>query len=211
MALITCSHCGKQMSDRADVCPHCGKMPEVRALQQKENENNRLASISCLFWLLSYISIIFVNGCWHGNAKSSLIWLFYRADFVETLIFTLPTLVAIITYYLVRKSKSTKYQRIVGIVMWIYVTIVITSTIKNLLGLVHYHLLDYYGLLKVSYIIIPLLTIVPVILVIFAYRFINKSISSVKYKMIAGGVSLIYFIYIIYSILIPAVKLIINF
>ena len=38
MALITCPHCGKPVSDRAVKCPHCGCAPKEQGAAEKNND-----------------------------------------------------------------------------------------------------------------------------------------------------------------------------
>ena len=39
MALIKCSECGKEISDKAHHCPHCGNFYRKRTLQTKKEKS----------------------------------------------------------------------------------------------------------------------------------------------------------------------------
>lgn len=53
MALIVCTHCGKQMSDLAEVCPHCGVVTEAEKGRNKKTREVRYRNtsifLSCIF------------------------------------------------------------------------------------------------------------------------------------------------------------------
>ena len=65
MALITCPHCGKQMSDRADVCPHCGKMTKIKELVQNPAWVDKVIIylfFSCFFLMLTtFLYVLYVS------------------------------------------------------------------------------------------------------------------------------------------------------
>lgn len=53
MALIKCSECGKQISDKAKKCPHCGASNKIQS--RKKDNKNILPIIICL--LLAFLLI----------------------------------------------------------------------------------------------------------------------------------------------------------
>lgn len=53
MALIKCSECGKQISDKAKKCPHCGSSNKIQS--RKKDNKNILPIIICL--LLAFLLI----------------------------------------------------------------------------------------------------------------------------------------------------------
>ena len=57
MALIKCPECGKQISDKAEVCPHCGievqkvllEIREKQRIQRKKHKKRIIVSIASAF------------------------------------------------------------------------------------------------------------------------------------------------------------------
>lgn len=107
MALINCTHCGKQMSDRVDVCPHCGEMPEAKkeatqeAIQKKKIRYLSLISMACLiisFWI--WIGMYLVDHLFYPS---------YRFESICCFIFFF---VSIIICGFAVKNKPTKYKMI---------------------------------------------------------------------------------------------------
>ena len=56
MALIKCSECGKEISDKAKVCPHCGTK------YKSENENDRKGFPTSVMFILIviFVAVIFI-------------------------------------------------------------------------------------------------------------------------------------------------------
>jgi uncharacterized OB-fold protein len=46
MALIKCPECGKQISDKAEVCPHCGVEARKELAKNREKRSIIIAIIS---------------------------------------------------------------------------------------------------------------------------------------------------------------------
>ena len=42
MALIKCKECGKDISDKADVCVHCGMEQKIKQIKEKEKEQEQV-------------------------------------------------------------------------------------------------------------------------------------------------------------------------
>lgn len=56
MALITCKHCGKQMSDYADVCPHCGGLTDAKQQTVKQTQQTKMKNAIGIF--LSLLGVL---------------------------------------------------------------------------------------------------------------------------------------------------------
>lgn len=56
MALIKCSECGKEISDKAKVCPHCGY--ELHSNQNVSNNENKKGTYGLVGMILGLCSII---------------------------------------------------------------------------------------------------------------------------------------------------------
>lgn len=61
MALIVCKHCGKQMSDRADVCPHCGEISEAKEIELQHKKKRRKILLILLTIIGAILSIGFLE------------------------------------------------------------------------------------------------------------------------------------------------------
>ena len=111
MALITCTHCGKQMSDRVDVCPHCGEMSEEKKRTVQKKRKKRLI-ISIPLFIFSLI-IIFLSA-------DFLYWVIHSAsyygefDWGYFLLFLLLGLISLglFIYHLTDRSKTYKIMAI---------------------------------------------------------------------------------------------------
>jgi len=63
MALIKCSECQKEISDKAETCPFCGNpmkstVPEMVGKVEIEKTNKKWKKLGCLGFILFTISIL---------------------------------------------------------------------------------------------------------------------------------------------------------
>lgn len=56
MALITCKHCGKQLSDFADACPHCGGLTDAKQQTVKQTRRKKMKNAIGIF--LSLLGVL---------------------------------------------------------------------------------------------------------------------------------------------------------
>lgn len=169
MALITCTHCGKQMSDRADVCPHCGKIAEKKLIVYKEQKDLLLSIISCICFIISYC---FAYSSWRGDLFS-IIRYFHSWN-----MFSIVPLVLGIVFHCKNKSK----KNISGIGFGLYLLLIAYPTIYGLLR---------PDRLSVNWTLVILEYILCLLIAAVAHYLICKH-KSVKFKLIAGIVILIF-------------------
>lgn len=112
MALITCSHCGKQMSDRADVCPHCGVINkekiEIKQNRERKDSNTVIALMSCIF-------LFFIFFCCLANP-------YYKSQGTYIPFIKTPIIIDVLTVIgcgaiLVKNKKSKILRRLCWIVI----------------------------------------------------------------------------------------------
>jgi hypothetical protein len=74
MALIKCSECGKEVSDRASACPNCGAPPSgVNPRQRRDNTPVRVVRAG---WRWEAIgALLVIGGLIAGIAGASSGWL----------------------------------------------------------------------------------------------------------------------------------------
>lgn len=177
MALITCPHCGKQMSDRADVCPHCGKITEKNQIVYKERKDLRLSIISCICFIISYY---FAYSFWCGDLFH-IIRCFYGRH-----MFTIVPLVLGIVFHCKNKSK----ENISGIGFGLFLLLIAYPTCSGLCE--SYPALAYHDNSTICWTWrILTIRILPLLLAAVAHYLICKH-KSVKFKLIAGLVILIF-------------------
>lgn len=61
MAMVNCSECGKEISDKAKVCPHCGYKKEGNLVKFVKNPKNRIPIIAggiVLVFLLIILAVV---------------------------------------------------------------------------------------------------------------------------------------------------------
>ena len=195
MALITCTHCGKQMSDRADVCPHCGKITEKNQIVYKERKDLRLSIISCICFIISY-------GFAYEFAKGNLYYLFIMRwfevrhitytslfwHFIGYMFYIVP--LALVVLGIVFHCKNKSKENISGIGFGLFLLLIAYPTCRGLCE--SYPALTYHenstiywtwGILTIH--------ILPLLLAAVAHYLICKH-KSVKFKLIAGLVILIF-------------------
>lgn len=106
MAIISCPHCRKKISDKAAVCSHCGAQlgeisaEEMQALQREKkqqlgNSLNNHAMLAMLIFL------------------SSFIWYYYRTPEPDSLElnFVYFTMVFGCAWYMITKVRIVLYKR----------------------------------------------------------------------------------------------------
>jgi hypothetical protein len=82
MALIKCSECGKEVSDKATACPNCGAPPasEGRTRQHRDNTPVRVVRAD---WRWEAIgALLVIGGLIAGIAGASSGWLVLIVGFV---------------------------------------------------------------------------------------------------------------------------------
>ncbi len=81
MALIKCSECGKEVSDKATACPNCGAPPSSGlARQRRDNAPVRVVRAG---WRWEAIgALLVIGGLIAGVAGASLGWLVLAVGFV---------------------------------------------------------------------------------------------------------------------------------
>lgn len=63
MALIQCSECGQQVSDKATLCPKCGApLMGVPILQKSDNDKEVFVKLGYVFSITSYFIFPFIFG-----------------------------------------------------------------------------------------------------------------------------------------------------
>ena len=82
MALIKCSECGKDVSDKATACPNCGAPPagNGRTRQRRDNAPVRVVRAG---WRWEAIgALLVIGGLIAGVAGASFGWLVLAVGFV---------------------------------------------------------------------------------------------------------------------------------
>ena len=81
MALIKCSECGKEVSDKATACPNCGAPPSSgQARQRRDNPPVRVVRAG---WRWEAIgALLVIGGLIAGVAGASFGWLVLAVGFV---------------------------------------------------------------------------------------------------------------------------------
>lgn len=64
MALIKCSECGKEISDKAKVCPNCGSKTNFA---HKKSKDNKLTILVVIGFIIILVSLVF----WFFNDEDS--------------------------------------------------------------------------------------------------------------------------------------------
>lgn len=64
MALIKCSECGKEISDKAKVCPNCGAKTNFA---YKKSKDNKLTILVAIGFIIILVSLVF----WFFNDEDS--------------------------------------------------------------------------------------------------------------------------------------------
>lgn len=106
MAIISCPHCRKKISDKAAVCAHCGaqtgeiSVEKMQALQREKKQQlgdrlNNHAMLAMLIFL------------------SSFIWYYYRTPEPDSLElnFVYFTMVLGCAWYMITKVRIVLYKR----------------------------------------------------------------------------------------------------
>jgi uncharacterized membrane protein YvbJ len=78
MALVKCSECGKQVSDKASACPGCGSPiggaaagTPINTIQKTSKKLKAQQLIAGIIFSVGGISLIF-NGCYAAKTNSSM-------------------------------------------------------------------------------------------------------------------------------------------
>ena len=65
MSMIICKECGKEISDKANVCPHCGYPVQAVSTTQKSKDNSKKKDSALSIW--AAILGLFTYTCWLGG------------------------------------------------------------------------------------------------------------------------------------------------
>ena len=125
MALIKCTECKKQVSDKAKSCPHCGfplieePVKETKTLKQKLKESKRLKKILIRFALSFFIFLLIISPIPYGSrydGTKCLIDLFRDTQSARFLLYIILGLIIAGNFFLsLISSKLRKANRIIDI------------------------------------------------------------------------------------------------
>ena len=129
MALIKCSECGKEISDKAEVCLHCGNPIQKTIKEEKKKQRKSfyelnkmekreiidimkaegeyydvLITIATVWLWLNIIALCLIFGNWLLSGFSSNIWYIYGTGFCS-----IDLIISIIVLSLYGWSKAKKY------------------------------------------------------------------------------------------------------
>lgn len=119
MALIKCKECGKEMSDKAEVCPHCGysekKAKEKETLCVSSSRKNKYAAgaFTLLFWFVGGQYIYLGSerkATWYGSCALALIFISLIAPAFWILLMV-PIIQSILFCAMPQEKFNAKYNR----------------------------------------------------------------------------------------------------
>ena len=134
MALIKCSECKKQVSDKAVSCPHCGfplkeePKKDTKSMIQRFKENGRLKNILIRFGLSFLIFLLIISPITYGmnyNGSNCLIELYRETQSSRFLLYIIFGFIIASNFLLCLISgKLRKANKIIDIISIVFLVVI---------------------------------------------------------------------------------------